>query len=88
MWTFGIMFALILLLIVVVAVLWRQRRAASRRFLWSRRDSIITVCLQCRGNGWIERRERTLEFTGEGFADVVNPSTMCPACHGTGQRAR
>ncbi len=49
---------------------------------------VVTVCLQCRGTGWIDRRERTLEFTGDGFADVQNPSTMCQACGGTGERIR
>lgn len=49
---------------------------------------VTTVCLQCHGSGWITRRERTLQFTGDGFADVENPSTMCATCGGTGHRTR
>lgn len=46
------------------------------------------VCVRCHGSGWIEKRERTLEFTGDGFADIQHPSTMCPACGGSGQTLR
>jgi hypothetical protein len=43
------------------------------------------VCAECHGTGWIELRERTLNFTGDSFADVQRPPTMCEACGGTGQ---
>ena len=52
------------------------------------RKPITVVCVRCHGSGWIEQRERTLEFTGAGFADIQRPSTICAACGGSGQTRR
>jgi hypothetical protein len=52
------------------------------------RNPARVVCVHCHGSGWIERRERTLEFTGSGFADIQHPATMCEACGGSGQTLR
>ncbi|WBB81711.1 hypothetical protein O7606_10290 [Micromonospora sp. WMMD882] len=49
---------------------------------------VTVLCLDCRGRGWIDRRERTLDFTGAGFADVERPPTMCVTCSGSGQVTR
>ena len=46
------------------------------------------LCLKCHGSGWIQEPERTLTFTGEGFADVHRPARMCAACEGTGRVRR
>lgn len=49
---------------------------------------VTVLCLTCRGRGWLDRRERTLNFTGTGFADVENPPTMCETCAGSGRVTR
>ena len=46
------------------------------------------LCVKCHGSGWIQEPERTLTFTGEGFADVHRPARMCAACEGTGRVSR
>ena len=46
-------------------------------------------CLRCRGTGWLGgETERTLDFTGDGFADRHTPATPCPECSGVGFRLR
>ena len=68
---------------LVVAAIVLRRRAA--------RPAVVTSqarCLKCHGSGWIQEPERTLTFTGEGFADVHRPARMCPACDGTGRVRR
>jgi DnaJ-class molecular chaperone len=87
----GTVVAFVLLGLALLAVWWAAREARRRYGRprgFRRGPSVTVVCVQCRGSGWIDRRERTLQFTGDGFADVQNPSTMCPACGGTGQRTR
>lgn len=68
--------------LITARVIYRQglRRPA--------RKPISVVCVHCRGTGWIEQRERTLEFTGDGFADIERPATMCDACGGSGRALR
>lgn len=81
------------LLVLVLAALWLigQLRSwhAYRRFRsWRIGRPTPARCIRCHGRGWIERQERTLTFTGDGFADADLPSMMCPACGGTGRRDR
>jgi hypothetical protein len=69
--------------LITTRIIYRQRllrRPARKPF--------PVVCVRCRGTGWIEQRERTLEFTGDGFADIEHPATMCQACGGSGQDLR
>ncbi|WDZ87696.1 hypothetical protein [Micromonospora cathayae] len=51
-------------------------------------DEVTVLCIRCQGRGWTNRRERTLTFTGEGFADVDHGSAMCETCGGSGRVAR
>lgn len=50
--------------------------------------AVTVLCIRCQGRGWIDRRERTLTFTGEGFADVDHPAAMCETCGGSGRVTR
>lgn len=78
-------------LVVVTAITLIMTRMIYRRRLLRRRPArkpISVMCARCHGSGWIEQRERTLEFTGDGFADLQRPSTMCAACGGSGQTLR
>ena len=82
-------FACWLVPVAVVALLVFARWWANRRFyrisLGGPREA---VCITCQGRGWIEHHQRTLDFTGDGFADVHRPSTMCQVCGGTGRVRR
>lgn len=77
-------------LVVVAVITLIMTRMIYRQRLLRRpaRKPISVVCVRCHGSGWIEQRERTLEFTGDGFADIQRPSTMCTACGGSGQTLR
>lgn len=68
---------------LVVAAIVLRRRATRHPTLSSQ-----ARCLKCHGSGWIQEPERTLTFTGEGFADVHRPAEMCAACEGTGRVRR
>jgi hypothetical protein len=56
---------------------------------WLRRDRTRgqppAVCLYCQGRGWIDRTERTFNFTADGFENVTRPAAMCEVCHGSGR---
>ncbi|MEU4567623.1 hypothetical protein [Micromonospora sp. NPDC023956] len=65
---------------------WLRRPGEPRRAVVP--EEVVLACIACQGKGWIERRERTLTFTGEGFADVEHPPTMCETCGGSGQVTR
>jgi hypothetical protein len=47
---------------------WRFRRLS--------RQKVPTVCVSCRGQGWLEEHERSLRFDGDGFVDgtVAKPA--------------
>lgn len=85
-YAFGACCLLVLLLAVGLAVgQWRR----VRWFLRGRADrEVSAVCVLCQGRGWIDQQQRTLTFTGEGFADVDRPALRCEACDGTGQVRR
>ncbi|MFE0590265.1 hypothetical protein [Micromonospora echinospora] len=65
---------------------WLRRPGEPRRPVVP--EEVTLICLACQGRGWIDRRERTLTFTGTGFADVENPPTMCETCGGSGRVTR
>lgn len=72
---------------------WRLRSARWLRWPGQPRRPVVSeevtlLCITCQGRGWIDRRERTLTFTGTGFADVENPPTMCTTCGGSGRVTR
>lgn len=77
---------LVLVLAVGLAVgQWRR----ARWFLGGRAHrEVSAICVRCQGRGWIDQRQRTLTFTGEGFADVDKPATTCEACGGSGRVRR
>jgi hypothetical protein len=78
-------------ILLVAFILLRDRLERCEFGRWrdrSRDPTRRTVCITCGGAGWIQQRERTLEFTGDGFADVEVPATMCTACGGSGSRMR
>jgi hypothetical protein len=72
-------------LVGLSVVMYTLRR---RSYRWGIDDRASVVCIHCQGSGWTQRRERTLSFTGDGFADEERPATMCPACGGTGTVVR
>ncbi|SCL32764.1 hypothetical protein GA0074692_3400 [Micromonospora pallida] len=65
---------------------WLRRPGEARRPVVP--EEVSLICIACQGRGWIDRRERTLTFTGSGFADVENPPTMCETCAGSGRVTR
>jgi hypothetical protein len=65
---------------------WLRRPGEPRRPVVP--EEVSLICITCQGRGWIDRRERTLTFTGSGFADVENPPTMCETCGGSGRVVR
>ncbi|BCL16483.1 hypothetical protein [Micromonospora sagamiensis] len=65
---------------------WLRRPGEPRRPVVA--EEVTLICITCQGRGWIDRRERTLTFTGTGFADVENPPTMCETCAGSGRVTR
>ena len=72
----------VILLVVAAAVTGRARRRPVTRAL-----AVNLRCLRCRGTGWIIEAGRTLDFTGDGFADRQAPAARCTACGGTGTAA-
>jgi hypothetical protein len=72
----------------LVGVLVLMYVVRSRRRRWGIGDRMSAVCIQCRGTGWTQQQQRTLDFTGEGFADGQPPAQTCPACGGTGRVTR
>jgi hypothetical protein len=71
-----------LVMLVILGVLamyfsnWRFRRLS--------RQKVPTVCVSCRGQGWLEEHERSLRFDGDDFVDGTVANRLCPACGGTG----
>jgi hypothetical protein len=85
-WLCGGLCALAVLGIAGIAVL---RRRDERRFQqWGSGRPTSAVCIHCHGRGWVQHTRRTLEFTGEAFANEAAPQTQCEICGGAGRVAR
>jgi len=74
---------LLALLLLAFGLVWLRRRG---RFSWQIGRPASLVCARCHGRGWLDRTERTLTFTGDGFADRHRPASLCQDCDGTGHR--
>ena len=70
--------------LIVLVILGVLAVVSNRRFRRLSRQQVATVCISCRGQGWIKEQERTLQFDGDSVVDGTGANRLCTACAGTG----